>query len=213
MWGRPPAALVAALTAAAAQAQLAISANDAKVKLVDGKVTVEKDPQPDTLTFIDLRTSPPKVVAEIDAPNSVVGPPTGVAISPQADIALVTSSMRIDPADPTKQVPDDRLTVIDLTSLKPTLASRLRSAIGAAPNAGRQLNPRSSPRCRRAKAPPASPSTRPAPWRWSPIAPRAPCPSSRSAARRWRRPARSPSARTSPGPATWCLRPTARVRW
>ena len=136
------AALAVALTAATAQAQLAISANDAKVKLVDGKVAIEKDPQPDTVTFIDLRSTPPKIVAEIDVPNSVVGPPANVAISPQADIALVASAMRIDPANPDKQIPDDRLTVIDLKSLKPTLASRLRSAIGAAPHAGTAAQPK-----------------------------------------------------------------------
>ena len=174
------AALLVALTAAAAQAQLAISANDAKVKLVDGKVTIDSDPQPDTVTLIDLRATPPKVVAEIDVPNSVTGPPSNVAISPQADIALVASAMRIDPADPSKLIPDDRLTVIDLKSLKPTLASRLRSAIGAAPHAGTAAQPKTSPRCMPARVPPASPSTRLAPWRWSPIASMARCPCSRS---------------------------------
>src|SRR5678815_4893490 len=78
--------------AGAASAQLAVSANDAKVKLINGKVEVRKDPPADTLTFIDLRATPPKVVAEIEAPASVVGPPISVAISPKEDIALVTSA-------------------------------------------------------------------------------------------------------------------------
>jgi DNA-binding beta-propeller fold protein YncE len=38
--------------------------------------------------------------------------------------------MQIDPADPTKQVPDDKLTVIDLTPLKPTTLARIKSAVG-----------------------------------------------------------------------------------
>lgn len=126
------AGLLVAGTAAAAYAQLAVSANDAKLKLVDGKAEVQKSPPADTVTFIDLRANPPRVVAELEVPNSVVGPPTNVAVSPKEDIALVASAMRIDPADPTKQIPDDRLTVIDLTPLKPTLASRLRSVVGAA---------------------------------------------------------------------------------
>src|SRR5882757_6385050 len=126
------AALLVAGTAVAAYAEIAISANDAKVKLVNGKVEVQKSPPADTVTFIDLRASPPKVLAEIEIPNSVVGPPTNVAISPKEDIALVASSMQIDPADPTKQIPDDRLTVIDLSPLKPGLVSRLRTAVGAA---------------------------------------------------------------------------------
>ena len=97
---------------------------------------MQKSPPADTVTFIDLRASPPKVLAEIDVPNSVVGPPTNVAISPKEDIALVASSMQIDPADPTKQIPDDRLTVIDLSPLKPSLVGRLSTAVGAAPKGG-----------------------------------------------------------------------------
>jgi DNA-binding beta-propeller fold protein YncE len=53
-----------------------------------------------------------------------------VAISPKEDFALVTSARRIDPADPTRQVPDDRVTVIDLTPFKPGLLKRLGSAVG-----------------------------------------------------------------------------------
>ncbi len=115
----------------AAYAEMAISSNDTKVKLVNGKQEVQKSPPPDNLTFIDLKASPPKVLAEIDVPNSLVGPPTNVAISPKEDIALVASAMMIDPADPTKQIPDDRLTVIDLSPLKPTLVGRLKSVVGA----------------------------------------------------------------------------------
>jgi DNA-binding beta-propeller fold protein YncE len=125
------AALLVAGASAAAYAEIAVSANDAKLKLVNGKSEVQKSPPPDTVTFIDLRATPPKVLAEIEVPNSVTGPPTNVAVSPKEDIALVASSMQIDPADPTKQIPDDRLTVIDLSPLKPSLVSRLRNVVGA----------------------------------------------------------------------------------
>jgi len=47
------------LGAPAAQAQLAVSVNDGKVRMVDGKVEVLKTPQPDTVSIIDLRASPP----------------------------------------------------------------------------------------------------------------------------------------------------------
>ena len=130
-WAAGLAAVLLVGAAGAAYAEIAISANDAKVKLVNGKQEVQKDPPPDTLTFIDLRASPPKVLAEIEVPNSVVGPPTNVAISPKEDIALVASAMMIDPADPTKQIPDDKLTVIDLSPLKPSFVSRLKSLVGA----------------------------------------------------------------------------------
>ena len=57
------------------------------------------------MTFIDLRATPPKVLAEIEVPSSVVGPPTNVAVSPKEDIALVASAMRIDPAEPDQADP------------------------------------------------------------------------------------------------------------
>jgi len=50
--------------------------------------------------------------------GSVVGPPLSVAITPDESLALVASSSKLDPADPTKLVPDDRITVIDLKDKK-----------------------------------------------------------------------------------------------
>lgn len=119
----------------AAMAQIAVSANDNKVKLNNGKVEVVKGAPADTVTVIDLGANPPKVLSEIDVPNSVVGPPLNVAITPKQEIALVASNMKIDPADPTKTVPDDKLIVLDLTPLFPTLAGRIKSAVGLGKNA------------------------------------------------------------------------------
>lgn len=109
----PLVALALAALPLAATAQVAVSANDGKVRLDNGKVVVNKDGT-ETVTLIDLASNPPKVIAEIKAPTSVVGPPTSVAVSPNEEIALVTSAQKIDPADPTKQVPNDVVTVIDL---------------------------------------------------------------------------------------------------
>jgi DNA-binding beta-propeller fold protein YncE len=123
-------ALSVGISASTAHAQLAVSVNDGKVRLVDGKLEVQKTPQPDTVAIIDLRATPPRILAQIEAPGSVVGPPLSVAVSPREDIALVTSARRIDPADPTRQIPDDRVSVIDLTPLNPGLLRRLGSAVG-----------------------------------------------------------------------------------
>ena len=114
-------------------AQLAVSANDAKVKLVNGKIEVCKDPPADTISFIDLRASPPKVVAEIEVPTSVVGPPSNVAVSPKEEIVLVAGAMQIDPAEPDKTIPDDKLTVIDISPLKPGILKRLGISKGPPP--------------------------------------------------------------------------------
>lgn len=112
----------------AAHAQIAVSANDGKMRLDNGKVIINKDGV-ETVSLIDLSTNPPKSIAEIKAPTSIVGPPSSVAVSPNEEIALVTSAQKIDPADPTKQVPNDVVTVIDLgrnSSIVGNLTARVR---------------------------------------------------------------------------------------
>jgi hypothetical protein len=102
-----------------ALAQWAVSSNDNKVMLDNGVVKIVPNAAPDTVTIIDLGANPPKVVAEIPVPGSVVGPPMSVAITPDQGLALVTSSTKKDPADATKTVPDNRLTVVDLRATPP----------------------------------------------------------------------------------------------
>ena len=99
---------------------LAVSANDNKVVLINGVATVVKNPQPDTLAIVDLAQSPPRLIAEIDVPAAtVLGPPATVALTPDESLALIGSGMRINPADPTKQVNDNRVTVVDLKANPP----------------------------------------------------------------------------------------------
>src|SRR6266581_3115958 len=78
-----------------AQGQLLLSTNDNKVALVNGATTVVKSPPPDTLTVIDLKAWPPKVLAELDVPGSVVGPPFSVAVSPDESLALVEKERQV----------------------------------------------------------------------------------------------------------------------
>ena len=119
-----------------ASAQLALSANDGKVVLVDGVNTVPANPAPDSVTVIDLNATPPKTVAEIPVSTSVVGPPSSVAIARDESFALVTGAMKLDPADPKKLVPDDKLSVIDLKASPPKVSSQLQAGKGAAGGGG-----------------------------------------------------------------------------
>jgi len=126
-------ALAAVLSlASGANAQLALSANDGKAVLVDGVNTVPANPAADSVTVIDLGATPPKTVAEIPVPTSVVGPPSSVAIARDESFALVTGAMKLDPADPKKLVPDDKLTVIDLKASPPKVSAQLQAGKGAA---------------------------------------------------------------------------------
>jgi DNA-binding beta-propeller fold protein YncE len=123
-------ALVALVSVAAAQ--LAVSANDNKVTLVNGTATVVQNPPPDTVAIIDLKPFPPKLLAEIDVPTSVVGPPLSVAITPNESLALVTAAMKIDPNDATKQIPNNQLSVIDLQASPPKVIAQLETGKGPA---------------------------------------------------------------------------------
>ncbi len=115
-----------------AEAQIAISANANKVMLVNGAVQVVKSPPADTVTILDLKASPPRVIAEIEVPVSVVGPPLSIAITPDEGLALVTANQKIDPNDPTKQTPDNRMSVIDLKSSPPKVIATVETGKGPA---------------------------------------------------------------------------------
>ena len=121
-----------------ATAQIAVSSNDGKVVLNNGTVAVPANPVDDTVTIIDLGVSPPKVIAEFKAPSSVVGPPQNVAVAPDESFALVAATMKLDPADPTKQVPDNRLSVIDLKANPPAVIATLEAGLGPS---GTAINP------------------------------------------------------------------------
>lgn len=115
-----------------ASGQLAVSANDGKAVLTDGVNSVPANPPRDTVTLIDLNAKPPKIVGEIEAPTSVIGPPLSVAVARDESFALVTAASKIDPADPKKTVPDDKLTVIDLKASPPKVSAQLQAGKGAA---------------------------------------------------------------------------------
>ena len=100
--------------------------------LDNGVVKVVPNAAPDTVTIIDLGVTPPKVIAEIPVPGSVVGPPMSVAITPDQGLALVTSSTKKDPADAAKTVPDNRLSVVDLRATPPAVIATLQAGMGAA---------------------------------------------------------------------------------
>ncbi|HUL88384.1 MAG TPA: YncE family protein [Pseudolabrys sp.] len=115
-----------------AGAQIALSANDNKAVLADGVNVVPDNAAADTVSIIDLGATPPKVIGEVKAPASVVGPPQSVAISPDVSFALVTGAFKVDPADRKKAIPDNKLSVIDLKAKPPGVVATLEAGLGAA---------------------------------------------------------------------------------
>ena len=121
-----------ALAASTSYAEIVVTANDGKMVLENGVGIVRKQPLPDTVSVIDFTDGALKLLGEVAAPASVVGPPPSVAIAPDGAFALVTGAMKLDPTDATKTVPDDKLSVIDLKSTPPKVLATLQAGAGAA---------------------------------------------------------------------------------
>jgi len=121
--------LLAGVTAAGAQ--IAVSMVDGKQKMVDGINTVTGNSGADGVTLFDFGTLPPKRVADLPMPTSLVGPPMGAAVSPDETLAVVTAAQKIDPQDARKTVPDNRVTVIDLKASPPKVIETVEAGQGA----------------------------------------------------------------------------------
>lgn len=116
----------------AAQAQLMIIGNDQKPKFDDGKVTIQA-PGQDTLSIIDMsKPESLKIVATIPLDNTIIGPPTNLAITPSRDLALVANTMKAEAKDNGfAMVADNRLFVVDLKATLPAVIATL--TLGSAP--------------------------------------------------------------------------------
>lgn len=126
--------LTAALLAmpVAASADIVLSSNDAHTVQDDQKVLVApKDAHPDTVSVIDVTRYPPTIMATIDVPGSVVGPPTAAWVAPDESWAIVTSATKLDPQGKGGTGPDDRVTVIDLTAKPPRITQSVNAGAGA----------------------------------------------------------------------------------
>jgi DNA-binding beta-propeller fold protein YncE len=104
-----------------------IVGNDEKIIWDDQGKPIISPTGKDTVQIIDVaKPEAPKIVATLQLENSIVGPPTNLAISPDNSIALVADSMTIaDDNGTRKMVPTDKLFVIDLKANPPKLAATL----------------------------------------------------------------------------------------
>jgi DNA-binding beta-propeller fold protein YncE len=105
----------------------------------DGKLQLSA-PGKDVVTIIDIGTDPanPKIVATLPLANSIFGPPTNLAITPNGQLALVADSVEYA-ADGAgwKSGPNNKLHVIDLTTNPPRLIDTV--AVGRQPS-GMSIN-------------------------------------------------------------------------
>ena len=104
--------------------ELMIVGNDEKVSWDAAGKLVLMPPGKDTVLVIDIGTDPlaPSILASLPLMNSIFGPPTNLAITPDQSLAFVANSMDwAKDGDDWKSVPDNKLYVIDLTTTPPKL--------------------------------------------------------------------------------------------
>ncbi len=124
------ATLAASMTfATVAQAQIIISGNDEKANCSEGCQPVANSPGKDTVSIIDIRNRvQPRVVATLPLVNTVIGPPTNLAITPDQTLAIVVNSLApVQDGNTWKLVPDDEVFVIDLTAKPPAVIATLHA--------------------------------------------------------------------------------------
>jgi DNA-binding beta-propeller fold protein YncE len=97
-------------------------------------------PGKDAVLIVDLADpTNPRIVATVPLKNSVVGPPVNLAIDPTGSIALVADSINvIKDGDTLKQVPDNKIYVIDFKSNPPKLINTIE---GGKQASGLSINP------------------------------------------------------------------------
>jgi len=122
IWGAAAAAL--AVMPGLASAELMIVGNDQKVTWDDAGKPVLSAPGEDTISIVDIGADPenPEIIANLDLMNSIFGPPTNLAITPDDKLALATNAMSwAQEGDAWKSTPDNKLYVIDLEADPPAL--------------------------------------------------------------------------------------------
>lgn len=130
--------MVGSASTLAQSRQLLVTANENKVELRQGVVTVRQADTQDSLTVFDVSVSPAKLIAKVDVPVSVVGPPQTLALAPDLSVALVTAATRLNPEDKSKLAEGNQISVVDLEATPPALVQSL--TVGPAP-AGVAVSP------------------------------------------------------------------------
>jgi DNA-binding beta-propeller fold protein YncE len=92
----------------------------------DGK-TILSPAGKDSVLIVDLANpESPKIIGTLPLKNSVVGPPVNVDIDPTGSVALVADSVDVTrDGEALKQVPDNKIYVIDLKANPPKLAATI----------------------------------------------------------------------------------------
>jgi len=126
---------------ASAQAQFLVIGDDNKLHWDDAGKPVLTEPGKDEVVIVDIKNrQSPTIVATLPLMNTVIGPPTNLAIVPDESLALVANSLNYQPEGAAfKSTPDNRIYVIDLKGVPPKLIATVE--VGKQPS-GMAINRR-----------------------------------------------------------------------
>ena len=108
---------------ASTQAQFLVIGDDNKLHWDDAGKPVLTEPGKDEVVIVDIKNrQSPTIVATLPLMNTVIGPPTNLAIVPDESLALVANSLNYQQeGSGFKSTPDNRIYVIDLKGVPPKL--------------------------------------------------------------------------------------------
>ena len=125
----------------AAEPELMIVGQDEKYVIKETGGRVFAAPGRDTVSIVDIGTNPeePKIIANLPLMNSIFGPPTNLAITPDKRLAIIANSMNwVQDGEKWKPKPNNKLHVIDLTADPPAHITTIE--VGKQPS-GIAINP------------------------------------------------------------------------
>jgi DNA-binding beta-propeller fold protein YncE len=121
--------------------QVLIVGNDEKQAWDENAKPILREPGKDTLTVIDIsKPDAPRITSSIPLMNSVVGPPTNLAITPAGDIALVANSLEpVIQGWGQRLEPDNKVFLVDLKTNPPSVIGTI--TVGKQPS-GMAISPK-----------------------------------------------------------------------
>ena len=121
--------------------QVLIVGNDEKQGWDENAKPILREPGKDTLSVLDIsKPDAPQITATIPLINSVVGPPTNLAVTPAGDIAFVANSMEpIVQGWGHRLEPDNKVFLVDLKANSPNVIGTI--TVGKQPS-GMAISPK-----------------------------------------------------------------------
>jgi DNA-binding beta-propeller fold protein YncE len=121
--------LLPGLAADATGAPLIVSANEGKIDLSGGGQKVITNAPPDSIAILDFASFPPKTTSVTNVPNTVIGPPSNIAVTPDGARLLVANSIKLNPERRGGFEPDNHVEVLDLESNPPQVIQHVETGL------------------------------------------------------------------------------------